>query len=111
MPVDLTLLSALSSHPRGAGRNPQANSSVPAESRPVQGSVQLPDPRRHSPVCCCLLCEQQGTGEQAMRSVRGNYRRFLARVHAPAARPTVSPSTLSVASTGVLSSTDDRLLR
>jgi hypothetical protein len=37
----------------------------------------LPDSRRHSPVCSCQLCEQRVTGEQAMRSARGNYRRFL----------------------------------
>ncbi len=30
--------------------------------------------------CCCRLCEQLGTGEQAMRSVRGDYQRFLARL-------------------------------
>ena len=28
----------------------------------------------------CSLCEQRGTGEQAMRSVGGDYRRFLARL-------------------------------
>jgi len=41
---------------------------------------RAPDPRRHSAVCCCRLCEQRGTGEQAMRSVGGDYQRFLARL-------------------------------
>ncbi len=41
---------------------------------------RTPDPRRHSAVCCCGLCEQRGTGEQAMRSVGGDYQRFLARL-------------------------------
>ncbi len=39
---------------------------------------RTPDPRRHSAVCCCRLCEQRDTGEQAMRSVGGDYQRFLA---------------------------------
>lgn len=42
-----------------------------------------PQPRQHSVVCCCLLCEQYGTGEQAMRSVRGDYAQFLALVVSP----------------------------
>jgi len=41
---------------------------------------RAPDARRHSAVCCCRLCEQRGTGEQAMRSVGGDYQRFLARL-------------------------------
>jgi len=41
---------------------------------------RAPDPRRHSVVCCCCLCEQRGTGEQAMRLVGGDYQRFLARL-------------------------------
>ena len=54
-----------------------------------------PDPRRHSMVCCCLLCEQRGTGEQAMRSAHGDYGRFLASVRSAAPRddgPTPPPS-------------------
>ena len=49
-------------------------------------SSPRPDPRRHSSVCCCLLCEQVGTGEQAVRSVAGDYERFLASVTSPAPR-------------------------
>ena len=47
--------------------------------RPSVG-VNIPptaDPRRHSMVCCCLLCEQHDAGEQAMRSVGGDYGQFL----------------------------------
>ena len=67
---DLTLLLSLSPPRQAPGSRAPAVSTV---SRP-------PDPRRHSAVCCCRLCEQRGTGEQAMRSVGGDYRRFLARV-------------------------------
>jgi hypothetical protein len=70
MPTDLTLLPSLST-PR------QATSSQAGATSTVS---RTPDPRRHSAVCCCGLCEQRGTGEQAMRSVGGDYRRFLARL-------------------------------
>ena len=46
----------------------------------VSTASLTPDPSRHSAVCCCTLCEQRGTGEQAMRAVGGDYRRFLVRV-------------------------------
>ena len=58
----MTLLSTLS-----PARQPAAVSTV----------SQRPDPSKHSAVCCCSLCEQRGTGEQAMRAARGDYRRFL----------------------------------
>ncbi len=64
----LTLLSTLSPSRPPANGLPSAVSTISPQ----------PDPRRHSPVCCCSLCEQCGTGEQAMRSVRGDYQRFLA---------------------------------
>jgi len=53
-----------------------------ADSRATADSafVRAPDPGRHSAVCCCRLCERCGTGEQAMRSVSGDYQRFLARL-------------------------------
>ena len=63
------LLSTSTSH-QVTGRQAAATSTV----------SRSPDPRRHSAVCCCKLCEQRGTGEQAMRAVGGDYRRFLARV-------------------------------
>ena len=77
-----TLLFMLSACRRTVGRKLKAASawlrtwghrapSASASSSPAS------DTRRHTPVCCCLRCEQQGTGEQAMRSVRGDYRRFL----------------------------------
>ena len=66
----LTLLSTLSASRRAAGSQATAVSTVP----------RAPDPSKHSVVCCCSLCEQRGTGEQAMRSVRGDYPRFLSRV-------------------------------
>ncbi len=66
----LTLLPSLSTSRQAAGSQATATSTV----------FQTPDPRRHSAVCCCRLCEQRGTGEQAMRSVGGDYQRFLARL-------------------------------
>ena len=66
----LTLLLSTSTSRQATGSQAAAVSTV----------SQTPDPRRHSAVCCCRLCEQRGTGEQAMRSVGGDYRRFLARV-------------------------------
>ena len=54
------------------------------------------DASRHSMVCCCLSCEQQGTGEQAMRSARGDYPQFLASIRSAVLRaeePTVTAST------------------
>jgi integrase len=65
-----SLLPSLSTSRQATARQAPAAS---AFSRP-------PDCRRHSAVCCCSLCELRGTGEQAMRSVGGDYRRFLARV-------------------------------
>ena len=64
MPTALTLLSTLSASRQAA------DSTVSRKA----------DPSKHSAVCCCSLCEQRGTGEQAMRAVRGDYPRFLARV-------------------------------
>jgi hypothetical protein len=70
MAINLTLLSTLSAFRRTAGSQAAAGSTF----------SRTPDPRKHSAVCCCSLCEQRGTGEQAMRSVRGDYPRFLSRV-------------------------------
>ena len=70
MPVALTLLPSLSTSRQAAGSQAPATSTV----------LPTPDPRRHSAVCCCRFCEQRGTGEQAMRSVGGDYQRFLARL-------------------------------
>ena len=70
MATDLTLLLSLSPPRQATGSQAPAVSTV----------LQTPDPRRHSAVCCCRLCEQRGTGEQAMRSVGGDYQRFLARL-------------------------------
>ena len=70
MATELTLLLSLSTARQAAG------SQAPA----VSTASRTPDPRRHSAVCCCRLCEQLGTGEQAMRSVGGDYQRFLARL-------------------------------
>ena len=70
MPADLTLL--LSTSPS----RPATGGQAPA----VSTVSRTPDTRRHSAVCCCTLCEQRGTGEQAMRAVGGDYRRFLARL-------------------------------
>jgi len=70
MATDLTLLPSLSTSRQATGSQAAAVSTV----------LQAPDPRRHSVVCCCRLCEQRGTGEQAMRSVGGDYQRFLARL-------------------------------
>ena len=81
MAIDLTLLFALSA-PRRASE-PQTGLNHSAADATVP---QAPDPRRHSVVCCCLLCEQHGTGEQALRAVRGDYARFLARVASPKPR-------------------------
>jgi hypothetical protein len=66
----LTLLSTLSTSRQAPGSQPPAVSTV----------SPTPDPSKHSAVCCCTLCEQRGTGELAMRSVGGDYQRFLARV-------------------------------
>ena len=65
-----TLLPSLSTSRQATGSQTAAVSTVPPAA----------DPRRHSAVCCCRLCEQRGTGEQAMRSVGGHYQRFLARL-------------------------------
>jgi len=70
MATDLTLLPSLSLPRQATGSQAAATSTV----------SRTPDPRRHSAVCCCRLCEQRGTGEQAMRSVGGDYQRFLARL-------------------------------
>ena len=85
-------LSIMSRRRRAARRHRKATLSslsfTPPPAKPTLASP--PDPRFHSPVCCCLLCERSGTGEQAMRSVGGDYARFLAHVASPSA-PTVSP--------------------
>ena len=70
MPTALTLLPTLSTSRQSTGSQAAAVSTV----------LQVPDSRRHSAVCCCRFCEQRGTGEQAMRSVGGDYQRFLARL-------------------------------
>ena len=70
MATNLTLLLSLSPPRQATGSQAAAASTV----------SRTPDPRRHSAVCCCRLCEQRGTGEQAMRSVGGDYQRFLARL-------------------------------
>ena len=99
MATDLTLLFLMSASRRTAGHKPElgaTSASKQTQERLAAGadSSPRPDPRRHSLVCCCLLCEQSGTGEQAMRSVGGDYERFLASVASPAPRacsPTASP--------------------
>ena len=40
----------------------------------LAASSPATEPRRHTPVCCCLLCEAHGSGEPAMRAARGDYR-------------------------------------
>jgi hypothetical protein len=45
---------------------------------------QTPEPRGHSTVCCCLLYEQHGTGEQSIRSSRGDYGQFLVSIRSAA---------------------------
>ena len=66
----------------------ELNHSAASVGTPLSPSVatsvpRTPDPRRHSAVCCCLLCELHDTGEQAMRAVGGDYGRFLARGASP----------------------------
>ena len=68
--IALTLLSTLSTSRQATGSQATA----------VSTFSRTPDPSKHSAVCCCSLCEQRGTGEQAMRSVGGDYQRFLARL-------------------------------
>ena len=75
-------LSAASTWLRARGQRPP---SAPAASSPAS------DTRRHTPVCCCLLCEQQDAGEQAMRAARGDYRRFLRFVGSLSPLPGSSP--------------------
>ena len=82
----LTLLRLLSACRQTVGRKLIAASSWLLGFRKRRPSALAPAlllSRRHSPVCCCLLCEQHDTGEQAMRSVGGDYRRFLAFVGTP----------------------------
>lgn len=91
MPTDLTLLFAMSAPRRAVDRIPELNHSAPSDREQLPPSAdasvpRLPDPRRHSVVCCCLRCELHGTGEQAMREVGGDYARFLARVASPISR-------------------------
>ena len=83
MATDLTLLLLLSALRRTAGSSSELIRSAEPDQAQLATSAdatfpRAPNPRRHSAVCCCMLCEQQGTGEQAMRSVGGDYRRFLA---------------------------------
>ena len=75
MPTDLTLLFPMSAPRRAAELETGLNHSADGATVP-----RAPDASRHSAVCCCRLCEQRGTGEQAMRSVGGDYQRFLARL-------------------------------
>ena len=87
----LTLLFAMSASRREAGQKIELNHSASAGHAQPSSSAEAtfprtPDPSRHSLVCCCRLCEQRGTGEQAMRSVGGDYARFLARVASPRPR-------------------------
>ena len=70
MPDALTLLSTLSTPRQATGSQAPTVSTI----------SPTPDPSKHSAVCCCTLCEQRGTGELAMRSVSGDYHRFLVRV-------------------------------
>ena len=84
MATNRTLLFLMSRQRRLARRKSQRHADVPipsTQAQPAERSpTSLPNPRLHSPVCCCLLCEQTGTGEQAMRSVGGDYEQFLAHV-------------------------------
>jgi hypothetical protein len=82
-----TLLLAMSRRTKSTDRTLQGATVSPAQ--PMQPSPPAerppgspPDPRLHSAVCCCLLCEQAATGEQAMRSVGGDYGRFLTQIGA-----------------------------
>ena len=97
MSTTMTLLLPMSPCRRMAGHKPElgaTSASKQTQERLAAGadSSPRPNPRRHSPVCCCLLCEQAGTGEQAMRSVRGDYERFLASVASPVTRTGSSPA-------------------
>ena len=81
MTTDLTLLFSMSASRRAAEQEAGLNHSAAAATVP-----RAPDPSRHSAVCCCSLCEQQGTGEQAMRLAGGDYRGFLALVRSGVSR-------------------------
>jgi hypothetical protein len=87
MATTLTLLLLMSWRRRLPRRKSQGGGGAPilsTQAPPAERSLTSPpNPRLHSPVCCCLLCEQSGTGEQAMRSVGGDYERFLAQVASP----------------------------
>ena len=92
-------LLAMSRRRSAPARAPQSAAVVPAQPMHAAPAAQRspPEPRLHSAVCCCLLCEQAGTGEQAMRSVGGDYERFLAQLGAfrtPAVSQPAHPSTL-----------------
>jgi len=81
----------MSASRREAGQKIELNHSGSAGHAQPSSSAEAtfprtPDPSRHSLGCCCLLCEQRGTGEQAMRSVGGDYARFLACVASPRPR-------------------------
>ena len=96
MPTALTLLFMLSACRRAVGRRLAAASAwlrSRGQRSPSALAAASPatDPRRHAPVCCCLRCEEHGTGEQAMRAVGGDYARFLDRVVSPKSR-TASPA-------------------
>ena len=80
--------------PQGLRRMAGSASIEPDRQRPSAGTgtAPPPDPSRHSMVCCCLLCEQYGTGEQAMRAAQGDYGQFLASVRS-AARQADQPTT------------------
>ena len=91
MATNRTLLLSMSRCRRAAARIVPGRGAAPGQPTQAPPSAERPlapspDPRLHSVVCCCLLCEQSATGEQAMRSVGGDYERFLAQV--AASRPT-----------------------
>ena len=101
MPTDLTLLFAMSALRRATARTTGLINSASLDHAqpppPAETTFpHTPDSSRHSAVCCCLLCEQRGTGEQAMRAAGGDYDHFLAHVASPRPR-TDAPGGASVA--------------
>ena len=80
--IQRTLLLALSACRRTVGRKLLSSSAwlrglCQRSPSALAASSPISDSRRHTPVCGCVLCEQQGTGEQAMRAACGDYGRFL----------------------------------
>ncbi len=103
MANSLTLLPMLSAPRRDSDPPSEVSHSSPTGLAPLASAVsasvpRAPDPSRHSPVCGCLLCEEYGTGEQAMRQARGNYSRFLTLVASskPSTDAAASPTGRSV---------------